>query len=210
MLQTCLHQKPIFPIALFSDDHRWIKPINDFFEVEALGKRTILFTYELIKLKNLNWRDYIDSENPIVAALMTKMGFNKEETPRVKAEIARILTGRKVKYSKLGYLADFAEFYLPLPDKKSIFEYKTELEKLGISEEIAEMLILSKPFKEKFEAGKKEGIEQGIEQGIEKTHFSDALKMVEKNLDWELITEITGLTRQKFQALQKKYQSPKL
>ncbi len=137
------------------------------------------------------------------------MGFKKEEIPRVKAEIARILTGREFKYQKIGYLADFAEFYLPLTEKKSILEYKTELEKLGITEELVKMLILSKPFQEKYDAGvqagMERGVEQGIEKGIEKAHFNDALKMHDKGLEWKLIQEITGLSRQKFQSLKKKY-----
>ncbi|MGL1901543.1 MAG: hypothetical protein OCC49_05375 [Fibrobacterales bacterium] len=38
------------------------------------------------KTNLLNWRDFIDSNNPIGAALMTKMGYKKEEIPRIKAQ----------------------------------------------------------------------------------------------------------------------------
>ncbi len=177
------HQKPIFPIALFSDDHKWIKPINDFFEIKALDKKVVLFNYELIKLKNLNWRDYINSSNPIVAALMAKMGFNTEEIPRVKAEIARILTGRSFKYQKLGYLANFSEFYLPLPDKKSIFEYKSELSKLGVTEDIEEMLVLSKPVKERYEAGiKKKVLKKVLNKVFRKVSKKHTFQMHQKCL----------------------------
>ncbi len=98
---------------------------------------------------------------------------------------------------------------MPLKEKKCIIEYKAELEKLGITEDIAEMLILSQPFKEKFEAGKKEGIEQGVEQGIEKGTATDQIKVIEnmlsKKCDWKFISEITGLSRQKYQSLKKKH-----
>ena len=49
-----VHQKPIFPIALFSDDVKWKRPIPKYFEIHTLNKRFLRLDYELIKLKNLN------------------------------------------------------------------------------------------------------------------------------------------------------------
>ena len=49
-----VHEKPVFPIALFSDDVKWRNMIPNFFEMKVMGKRVIHFEYELIKLKHLN------------------------------------------------------------------------------------------------------------------------------------------------------------
>jgi hypothetical protein len=108
------HQKDIFPIALFSDDEKWIRPIPDHFEIEISGTKVLDFKYELVKLKNLNWRDYLQTENPAAVALMSKMGYKKQEMPRIKAEISRILvTGKVRNHPKTAIIDNFVQYYDP-------------------------------------------------------------------------------------------------
>ncbi len=108
------HQKPTFPIALFSDNTVWRKPIPERFEIKVLGKKVVEFNYELIKLKNLDWRKYLNHDNPTAMALMAKMGFKKEEMPSVKAELTRIfMTGKYRNHPKAAILDNFIQFYDP-------------------------------------------------------------------------------------------------
>ena len=48
--------------------------------------------------------------------------------------------------------------------------------------------------KEGMEIGFKQGVEKGIEKGTKETLISTAKNMKDKNIDVELISEITGLS----------------
>ena len=37
----------------------------------------------MVELKKMNWRDYIQSDNPVAAALLAKMGYSKDEKVQV-------------------------------------------------------------------------------------------------------------------------------
>jgi predicted transposase/invertase (TIGR01784 family) len=42
--------------------------------------------------------------------------------------------------------------------------------------------------------GRSEGLEQGIEQGIRTSKLEDARKMREHGIEWNIVTDITGIT----------------
>ncbi len=48
--------------------------------------------------------------------------------------------------------------------------------------------------------GIEKGILQGIERGIEMTKFEVVSKLYAKGFDWESISELTGITQEKFEA----------
>lgn len=189
------HGKDILPIAIFSDDAKWNKPIPDHFEIEVSGKTVLAFKYELIKLKNFNWRDYLETENPIAVALMSKMGYKKEEMLSVKTEISRILfTGKLRNHPKTAIINNFVEYYLPLNTKEAII-YKEELKKFGIKERDLEM-ILSKPYQEKYDAG--------VFAGTTDNQFKVIKNLLEEGSDWSFIKKITGVTKAQYGKLKKK------
>ncbi|MDZ7616032.1 MAG: hypothetical protein U1E05_03450, partial [Patescibacteria group bacterium] len=53
-----------------------------------------LRTYHLIKLKHLDYRNFIDSGNPLAFALMAKMDYNRKEQVRLKADFLRWICPR--------------------------------------------------------------------------------------------------------------------
>jgi hypothetical protein len=185
-----VHKKPIYPIALFTDDVVWDIPVPDHYEDITLGKKIVDFNYDLIKLKKLNWRNFLGSENPVAIALMAKMEYNKEERTHLKAQILRIIGSGVIRDEKKSRLVrDFVEYYLPL-DKKETIICKKELESLGVKEEEVEM-VLSKPYQEKLD----EGILIGKLETIE--------NMLKEGFDWSVITKITGVTQSEFEQLKK-------
>ena len=213
-----IHQKPVFPIALFSDDAKWRKPISNFFEMKTLDKKILHFEFELVKLKELNWKKYLKSENPIAAVLMSKMGYTKSERPRVKAEIVRMfVTGVLREHPKSFFLRNFMEYYLDLNQKEyKIFEthiksfhFTPENEKMILARVFQEMAdeAVAKGMKKGLEQGLEQGIEQGIEQGLEKGKiqgvFEVATKMLEQGLEWSIVRKTTGLTKAKYAQMQK-------
>jgi predicted glycosyltransferase len=49
------------------------------------------FNYRVVQLNRLDWRDFLRQENPVAAALMSKMQIQPQERPQVKAECLRLL-----------------------------------------------------------------------------------------------------------------------
>ena len=63
---------------------------------------------------------------------------------------------------------------------------------------VGQKFMLSRERKEGFDEGKLEGIKEGIKEGIEKGKLAEQISMAKamksKNMDINLISEITGLT----------------
>ena len=72
------------------------------------------FNFYKLELRKLHWRDYIVSDNPVAAALLSKMGFKPEEKVRVKLEFMRMLTRMKLDPARMELLGGFFETYLKL------------------------------------------------------------------------------------------------
>lgn len=86
-------QKPIIPIAVFSYEGGWEK--NDFYmrfgDIEVLR-----FHYLTLHLRKQNWRTFMKKDNPVSAALLSKMGYTEDERVKVKLEFFQILTRLKM------------------------------------------------------------------------------------------------------------------
>ncbi len=87
-LYLCLlyqkYRKPILPIAVFTyDDER---SEESQFNIEPLDFSVMSFNFLMLALKKKNWRDYLKSNNPVAAALLSKMGYREEEKIHVKKE----------------------------------------------------------------------------------------------------------------------------
>ena len=49
--------------------------------------------------------------------------------------------------------------------------------------------------------GIEQGIEQGFKKGVKKTNINNARKMLELNMDLDMISKITGLTKEEIKGL---------
>ncbi len=78
------HGLPIYPVVVFFHQGKVAEP--DHFTV-ALPDITVLqFRFKVIQLARLSWRDFIQRKNPVVCALMSKMGVRPEDRVRVKLD----------------------------------------------------------------------------------------------------------------------------
>jgi hypothetical protein len=88
---TRLYKKyalPVYPIVFFSYD----APLREEPSSHRVGfpDVTVLnFSYRVIQLNRLNWRDFLRQPNPVASALMAKMGIAAEDRPQVKLECLR-------------------------------------------------------------------------------------------------------------------------
>ena len=68
----------------------------------------------MIQLNRLNWRDFINQQNPVAAALMSKMRIEPAERPRVKVECLRLLATLKLNPARTRLISGFVDTYLRL------------------------------------------------------------------------------------------------
>jgi len=108
----------IVPIAVFTDDARWKTPVPDHFRLRLPGKTFVQFAFHLIKLKHLDHRQFLDSNNPLAYALMAKMDYNRKERVRLKADFLRLILSCPVDPARQSLLVEFVETYLPLAGRE--------------------------------------------------------------------------------------------
>ena len=83
-------------------------------ELSLPGQTFVRFKYYLIKLKNLDYHGFLNSENPLAFGLMAKMGYNRAERVRLKADFLGLILGSAVDPARKSLLVEFVETYLPL------------------------------------------------------------------------------------------------
>jgi hypothetical protein len=109
-----LYQKyvqKIYPIVIFSfDEPRRAEPQTH--SVELPGLKVLEFNFAAIQLNRLNWRDFLNQQNPVAAALMAKMQIAAEDRPKVKAECLRILATLRLDAAKTRLVSGFVDTYL--------------------------------------------------------------------------------------------------
>lgn len=142
------------------------------------------FRFLTVELSKLPWRTYIRHDNPVAAAMLSKMGYNEEEKVEVKKEFLRMLTRLELDEARQRLLFGFFETYLRLSEEEEVRlrdEVKTMEEK-----EAAKVMELIVSYEQK-------GMEKGIEKGMEKAKLDVAKRMLAKGFDADTIHELTGL-----------------
>lgn len=72
------YRKSIVPVAVFSYKENWEK---NQYEMQFPFLHVLTFNYLTLHLKKKNWREYIRSDNPAAAALLSEMGYKEEGIP---------------------------------------------------------------------------------------------------------------------------------
>lgn len=169
------YKKPIVPIALFSYDESRIE--IDQFVMEFPFFHVFTFNFLKLELRQTNWRKYIKSNNPVAAALLSKMGYREEEKVQVKKEFLRMMVKMELNPAQARFINDFFEKYLLL-DEREEEELMKEIHKLENTDEIIK---LTNSWEEKgIEAGKK---------GV-------ALKLLKEGTSIDFIVRVTELDRE--------------
>lgn len=131
-----LYQKyvqKIYPIVVFSFDEP-LRAEPQTHSVEFPDLKVLEFNFAAIQLNRLNWRDFLNQQNPIASALMAKMQIAPDDRPKVKAECLRILATLQLDSARTRLISGFVDTYLRLDElEKRIFE--AEIDKLGIAEQ---------------------------------------------------------------------------
>jgi hypothetical protein len=86
--------QPVFPIVIFSFDSPQ-RPEKKQYTVAVPGLQVLSFNFLAIQLNQLQWRDFLGKENPVAAALMSKMQIAVADRPKVKVECLRAIVNRE-------------------------------------------------------------------------------------------------------------------
>ncbi|SDN91181.1 transposase [Bacillus sp. OK048] len=220
------YRKPILPIAIFSYDQKRIEQYQ--FIVSFPFFHVLTFQFLKLELKRMNWRSFIHTNNPVAAALLSKMGYTVKEKVQVKKEFLRMLVKMELNSAKAELINGFFETYLTLnrSEEEELMEEIKQLDKHeseqiiklpnswrekgiaegiqkgraeGIQKGIAEGI--QKGIAEGIQKGRAEGIQKGIAEGIQKEKRHMALEMLREGLSGELIEKVTKLSRDEIEVL---------
>src|SRR5699024_2408716 len=97
------------------------------------------FNYRTLHLKKLSWRKFTKQGNPVAAALLSKMGYSKNERAQVKVEFLRMLTTLQINKEEQTLLMHFFETYLKLTEKEEE-EVMEEIKKFKEADKIYEII----------------------------------------------------------------------
>ncbi|WP_413174191.1 Rpn family recombination-promoting nuclease/putative transposase [Anabaena azotica] len=183
-----LHEKfdlPIYPIVIFSyDSPKKIASSN--YQINFPDFEVLKFNYRVIQLNQLNWRDFLNRDNPVASALMSKMNIVPTDRPKVKAECLRLLVTLKLNPAKMQLISGFIDTYLKLnQSEEQIFQTKLGSFKQEEQEKVMQIVT----------SWMQQGIEQGIDQGIqrEKDLIVRLIKRKLGTIDPKLEADVRGL-----------------
>ena len=181
------HRKPIIPIAVFSYDERKDEP--NMFEISIPTLPIMKFEFLTLELNKKNWREYIKDENPVTAALLSKMNYTKTEQGELKREFFRMLIKLETRYDKarMALISGFFECYLPI-------NLNEDVQLLEKDERVKVVELMNSWQRKGFEEGIERGIEEGIQKGIEKERKEMIFRLLDQGCDMKTITTVTQLS----------------
>jgi predicted transposase YdaD len=117
------HQKKVLPVAVFSHESRLSEPAR--YEVAFPFFKVLQFDFCKIQLKAIPWRQYLNSGNPLAAALLSKLDYQPTERMQVKLEFLRLLTKMRIDPARMELITVFFDSYLALTaDEERVLQEK--------------------------------------------------------------------------------------
>ncbi|MBB5354185.1 putative transposase/invertase (TIGR01784 family) [Anoxybacillus mongoliensis] len=190
------YRKHIVPIAVFSYDTIRDEPST--FTLQFPFGHVLNFHFFTVELRKQNWRNYIRQDNPIAAALLSKMGYTESERVELKKQFLRMLVRMELDEAKQRLLFGFFETYVKLSDEEER-RLRSEVNEM---EKVLELMI---SYEQKaLEKGREEGMKQGIKQGIKQgmTHLIQT--MARKGMTVQDIANVTDLAEEEVRELLEK------
>jgi hypothetical protein len=198
------YRKPILPIAIFSYDET--RNERNEYSISFPFFHVLTFQFLMLELRKMDWRDYIYSNNPIAAALISKMGYTDKERVQVKKEFLRMLVKMEINPARMELINGFFETYLRLTEREEV-ELMEEIKQLN-PEESKQILKLPNSWMEKglkkgLEKGLQEGLNKGLQVGKQEEKRKVALEMLKEGLSIQLIARITELDFEEIEDISK-------
>ncbi|MBP1994026.1 hypothetical protein [Paenibacillus eucommiae] len=161
----------------------------------AIPEHPILhFQFLKVELKKQDWRRFIDSDNPVAAALLAKMGYTKKEKREVRFAFLQMMLRLREKLDPARFMLimSVADLYF-MPNIKQDEEILQELSKQYPEEGAAIMDLMPAwkrwGYEEGIEAGKEKGKKEGKQEGKEVERNNIIHKLLDKGFSPEEVAE---------------------
>jgi hypothetical protein len=176
-------RKLVFPIAMFTDQARWEKPIKDSYKLKLLDYPINEYHYHLIKLKSYKSDDFekIAEKNPLAFAYLPLTDYDKAKRPYIKAKAVNGILTNYPDGQKRATLISLVDESIQLnPDEQKTFdqvinEYPNKYQEVKMFQSLEEYL-LYKGKTSGLEEGRKEGRKEGQEELIARLIELEILK----------------------------------
>lgn len=159
------HDLPVYPVAVLSWDAPR-SPAPDDYRVVFPDREVLCFRYHTIQLNRLNWRDYLNSANPVASALMAKMAIDPVDRPKVKLECLRLLVTLKLDSARMKLISGFIDTYLRLNREELALYQRLEATELTPQQQERVMQITTSWMEQGIQQGLQQGMQQGLEKGV--------------------------------------------
>ncbi|KFZ42239.1 transposase [Anoxybacillus flavithermus] len=179
------YRKHIVPIAVFSYDTIRDEPST--FTLQFPFGHVLNFHFFTVELRKQNWRNYIRNDNPIAAALLSKMGYTESERVELKKQFLRMLVRMELDEAKQRLLFGFFETYVKLSDEEER-RLRSEVNEMETKEK-EQVLGLMISYE-------RQGMRQGMKHLIQ--------TMVKKGMSVKDIANVTDLTEEEVKQLLEK------
>jgi Putative transposase, YhgA-like len=189
------YRRRIVPIAIFSHERKKKEPDTFSWDFQFLD--VLKFRYFSLQLNHQDWRKYVQTNNPVAAALLSSMGYDKRDRIELYGSFLRIMLDLKFDPARMRLLTVFFESYMQLSASEENLAY-SEFIKQYPQEEGTLMEWLTSHEKKGFQKGLIEGEIEGKKKQLENVVF----RMLQEGLPLELITKVTGLPEPEIEKLQ--------
>lgn len=124
---------PVYPIVVFSYNSPQ-RLDRSSFVINFPNKQVLNFDYEIVQLNRLDWRDFLQQQNPVAVALMAKMKISQKDRPQVKAECLRLMVTLKLDPAKMYLISGFVDTYLNLNQQEELI-FQSQLSTMELAEQ---------------------------------------------------------------------------
>jgi flagellar biosynthesis/type III secretory pathway protein FliH len=126
----------------------------------------LTFNFHPVQLNRLNWCDFLQSKNPIAAALMAKMKIEQKDRPKVKVECLRLLVTLRLDPARTFLISGFVDNYLRLNATEES-NFQIEIAKIKIAQEREDVMQITTSWMEQgVVLGREQGVALGREEGV--------------------------------------------
>ncbi len=130
---------PVVGLAVFTGKGTARTTIPESFELRLTERCGVRYDYHAVNLSQLDYRNFLESNNPLAYALMAKMNWSRQQVVRLKADFMRLMLGSEINPARRSLLLDFIETYIPLVEPEQT-EFLSLLETTQPYREVERML----------------------------------------------------------------------
>lgn len=183
----------IIPIAIFAAEDMVEKP--DTLCISTPERDILMFHFYKIELKRLDWRRFLISDNPVAAALLVKMGYNKKEEREVRSAYLRMIFRLRPKLdeAKVALIMSFADLYFE-PNEQRDRDILAELSTEYPEEGAKIMELMPGWMRMGYEKGIAEGVEEGKKEGLKEGRKEVVRKLLGKGFSHEQLADTLDIS----------------